>query len=402
MTRFRAAAALAATLIAAAAPGARAQAPFPAERWQTASPQSLGLNAAVLDSIDAEIRSGRYGHVDRFLVIRRGRMAFDRRYSQNYDSIYGDSARLATTLRTHDRASPYNYFSAWWHPYYRRGDLHTLQSVTKTITSIVIGTAVTRGEFPSLDTPVLSFFDSGTVANVDERKRRMTVRHLLTMTAGIDWDEAKPYGDSTNTAIGLEGSYDWVKFTIDRRMMEEPGTRFNYNSGASQLLAHVFRRATGVDIEEYAARHLFGPLGIRDWYWKRTPAGLADTEGGLYLAADDLARLWYLFLRQGAWNGRQVVSQDWVRQSVAPAVAVGSGPGRAHYGYKWWLYRNPADSTKVMWAGSGFGGQFPVAIPEEDLIVVVNQWNILPGKPSLPLGRVLARIQRSMPERRRD
>jgi CubicO group peptidase (beta-lactamase class C family) len=394
-------AALAATLVASAGE-ADAQPPsWPGERWPTATPQAVGLSAAVLDSIDAEIRGGRYGSVDRFLVIRRGRLAYDRRYANNYDSIYGDSARLATTLRTHDRSGPYNYFNAWWHPYYRRGDLHTLQSVTKTVTSMVIGTAVTRGEFPSLDTPVLSFFDPGTVANVDDRKRRMTIRHLLTMTAGIDWDENRPYGDTANTAIGLEGSYDWVKYTIDRPMMEEPGTRFNYNSGASELLAHVFRRATGVDVEEYAARHLFGPVGIRDWHWKRTPAGIPDTEGGLYLAAEDLARLWYLFLRDGAWNGRQVVSRDWVRMSVAPAVTVGSGPGGARYGLKWWLYANPSDTTRVMWAGSGFGGQFPIAIPEDDLIVVVNQWNILPGRPSLPLGRVLRRILDSMPERRR-
>ncbi|HEX5725965.1 MAG TPA: serine hydrolase [Longimicrobiaceae bacterium] len=385
----------------AAGGAAQAQTEWPGERWPTAAPREVGLDAAVLDSIDAEIRSGRYGHVDRFLVIRRGRLAFDRRYRHDYDSIYGDSARLATTLRTHDRSGPYNYFNAWWHPFYRRGDLHTLQSVTKTVTSIVIGTAVTRGEFPSLDTPVLAFFDSGTVANVDDRKRRMTVRHLLTMTAGIDWDENRPYGDTANTAIGLEGSYDWTRFTIDRAMSEEPGTRFNYNSGASQLLAHVFRRATGLDVEEYAARHLFGPLGIRDWYWKRTPAGVPDTEGGLYLAADDLARLWYLFLREGAWNGRQVVSRDWVRASVAPAVTAGNRPGAPRYGLKWWLFPNPTDSTRVMWAGSGFGGQFPVAIPEDDLIVVVNQWNILPGRPSLPLGRVLARILGSLTDRGR-
>ena len=396
-SRMKRRAALAATAIALTVNvAAHAQGPFPGERWPTASPQSVGLNPAVLDSIDAEIRSGRYGNVDRFLVIRRGRLAFDRRYAHNYDSIYGDSARVATTLRTGDRSGPYNYFHAWWHPYYRRGDLHTLQSVTKTVTSMVIGTAVARGEFPSLDTPVLSFFNPDSVANVDERKRRMTIRHLLTMTAGIDWDENKPYGDPTNTAIGLEASYDWVKYTIDRPMMEEPGTRFNYNSGASELLAHVFWRATGVDVEEYAARHLFGPVGIRNWYWKRTPAGVPDTEGGLYLASEDLARLWYLFLRGGEWNGRQVVTRDWVRLSTSPAVAVGNRPGGAHYGLKWWLYPNPADSTKVMWAGSGFGGQFPIAIPEKDLVVVINQWNILPGRPGLPLGRVMARILNSM------
>jgi CubicO group peptidase (beta-lactamase class C family) len=369
---------------------------WPGERWPTANPRAVGLNPAVLDSIDGEIRSGRYGNVDRFLVIRRGRIAFDRRYPRNYDSIYGDSARGATILRLHDPSGAYNYFSAWWHPYYRRGDLHTLQSVTKTVSSIVIGTAMARGEFPSLDTPVLSFFDS-TVANVDDRKRRMTIRHLLTMTAGLSWDEAKPYTDSTNTGVRLEGSYDWVRYTIDRPMSEEPGTRFNYNSGASELLAHVFRRATGVDIEEYAARHLFGPVGIRDWYWKRTPAGVPDTEGGLYLASEDLARLWYLFLREGSWNGTQVVSREWVRTSVAPAIRVGNA-GTA-YGLKWWLYPNPTDSTRTMWAGSGFGGQFPIAVPEEDLIVVFNQWNIL-GPPSLPVRPTVARILNGITDRR--
>jgi CubicO group peptidase (beta-lactamase class C family) len=384
---------LAALIATAAAGGAQG---YPGERWPTATPASVGVSGAVLDSIDAEIRSGRYGYVDRFLVIRRGRMVFDRSYPRSYDSIYGDSARSATILRSHDRAGSYNYFNPWWHPYYRRGELHTLQSVTKTVTSMVIGTAVTRGEFPSLDTPVLSFFDPGTVANVDDRKRRMTIRHLLTMTAGLSWDEMRPYGDTANTAIGLEASYDWVRYTIDRPMSEEPGTRFNYNSGASELLAYIFRRATGTDIEEYAARHLFAPVGIRDWYWKRTPAGVVDTEGGLYLAADDLARLWYLFLRDGAWSGRQVVSRDWVRESLAPAVEVRRG---VRYGLKWWLYANPTDSTRVMWAGSGFGGQGPVAVPEADLIVVVNQWNILQGMPSLPLRPTIARILAGMTPR---
>ena len=383
---------LVATLRAAAA---GAQAPWPTKAWPTkawpvATPAAVGLNGAVLDSIDAEIRAGRYGRVDRILVIRRGRLAFDRRYRHDYERIYGDSARAQTALSTHDLTGPYNYFSAWWHPYYRKGDLHTLQSVTKTMTSVIIGAAVTRGEFPSLDTPVLQFFD-GSVANVDERKRRMTLRHLLTMTDGISWDEQKPYGDTTNTAIQLEGSYDWVRFTIDRPMMAEPGARFNYNSGASQLLAHVFRRATGIDIEEYAARHLFAPLGIRDWHWKRTPAGLVDTEGGLYLASEDLAKIGYLFLRGGEWEGKRVLSPEWVRASVTPAVATGPSPAAPRYGLKWWLYRNPVDTSRVVWGGSGFGGQFPLVVPEDDLVIVINQWNIL-GGPSLPLRPTLARI----------
>ena len=149
---------------------------------------------------------------------------------------------VAGPLNAHDETGPYNYYNAWWHPYYRRGDLHTLQSVTKTVASIVIGTAVTRGEFPSLDTPVLSFFDATKVANVDDRKRKMTIRHVLTMTAGFDWNEGLPYTDPNNTGTGLEGSADWVKYTIDRPMSEDPGTRWKYNSGASALLAYMMAR----------------------------------------------------------------------------------------------------------------------------------------------------------------
>ena len=375
----------------AAAP-ATAQSPSPTKGWATATPQAVGLNAAVLDSIDAEITAGRYGFVDRMLVIRRGRIAFDRSYRHDYDRIYGDSARVRSPLNAHDEGSPYNYYAPWWHPYYRRGDLHTLQSVTKTITSVVIGTAVTRGEFPSLDTPVLTFFDAAKVKNVDDRKRRMTIRHLLTMSDGLDWNEALPYTDPNNTTVVMEGLYDWVTFTIDRPMATEPGTRWNYNSGASQLLAHIFKRATKVDIEEYAARHLFAPLGIDRWYWKRTPAGPADTEGGLYLEARDLAKIWYLFLKDGVWDGRQVVSADWVRASLSPAMTVSAQPGAPKYGYKWWLYRHPQDTTRFVWSGSGFGGQSPMALEDEDLVVVFNGWNVLPGRPALARARVLARI----------
>lgn len=384
--------ATAALLCALAATAGRAQSPWPTAGWPTATPEAVGLERAVLDSLDAEIRAGRYGHVDRMLVIRRGRLAWDRSYGRDYDSLYGDSARSRGALNAHDLGSPYNYFNPWWHPFYRRGDLHTLQSVTKTITSMVIGAAVTRGEFPGLDTPVLAFFDTAQVRNIDGRKRRLTIRHLLTMTAGFDWNEGLPYNDPRNTCSEMEASYDWVTLAINRPMADEPGAAFNYNSGASQILAHVFRRATGTDVEEYAARHLFAPLGIERWFWKRTPAGLADTEGGLYLEARDLAKLWYLMLRGGTWDGRVILSPEWVRQSVTPAIRVGPGAHAPSYGLKWWLYPDPRNSARFVWTGSGFGGQFPIAWPEDDMVVVFNGWNVLPGEPSLPLDRTLRRL----------
>lgn len=382
--------------LAGAPSSALAQGSAPKGKWPVASPASVGLNKAVLDSLDAEIAAGKYGFIDRMLVIRHGKAVFDKTYANDYLKAYGDSAKVKNALNAHDVTGPFNYFNTWWHPYYQRGDLHTLQSVTKTVASAVIGAAVTRGDFPSIDTPVLRFFDTTKVANIDDRKRRMTVRHLMTMTGGIDWNESLPYIDPNNTASGLESSPDWIAFTINRPMMREPGTKFNYSSGESSLLAHVFRQATGTDIEEYAAQHLFAPIGITRWFWKRTPSGTADTEGGLYLEAGDLARIWYLFTQDGMWNGTRVVSADWVKQSVTPAIATGASPNAAQYGLKWWLYRSPVDSTKYVWSGSGFGGQFPMAFPDLDLVVVFNAWNILPRQPGLPLGKVRERLAKAV------
>ena len=372
---------------------AHAQGASPTKQWPTTTLQAAGINRAVVDSIDAEITSGRYGFVDRMLIIRHGKIAFDKSYTHDYVQAYKDSVNATGALNGSDPTSPYNYYNSWWHPYYQRGDLHTLQSVTKTITSIVVGVATTRGDFPSLDRPVLSFFTpTDSVQNIDERKRRMTVRHLITMTAGIDWNENLPYADPRNAATGLEVSPDWVKYTLNRPMMEEPGTRFNYNSGATEIIASVFRRATGTDIEEYAAQHLFAPLGITHWFWKRTSSGLIDTEGGLYLEARDLAKIWYLFLHDGQWDGKQIVSPEYVKASVAPFIAVSTAPNAPSYGLAWWLYPTGKPSAPWYWGGSGFGGQIPYAMIEQDMIVVFNGWNILPGRPSLPSRRIMDRL----------
>jgi CubicO group peptidase (beta-lactamase class C family) len=357
------------------------------------------MDGAALAAFDAEIAAGRYGLVSGLLVIRRGQVVLDRSYRHNYDSIYGPSARVPSALNSLDPSGQYNYYNPWWHPTYRRGELHSLQSVTKTITSVIIGTAVARGEFPPLDTPVLAFFDTTRVAHLDDRKRRLTIRHLLTMTAGLDWNEDLPYTDPRNSCVIMEASFDWVRYVINLPMAQEPGTGFAYNSGATQLLSHIFRVATGRDIEEYAAQSLFAPLGIRAWFWKRTPTGLPDTEGGLYLSRQDLARIAYLFLRGGAWNDQTIVTPEWIRESVSPRVAVGAA---LKYGYKWWLVPYGASDPRLVWAGSGFGGQFPLVFPDHDVVVVATGWNIEPGGQALSWRVLIDRILAAMPEYRRE
>jgi CubicO group peptidase (beta-lactamase class C family) len=188
-------------------PCAAAQDPWPTKKWPTAMPTDVGLNFAALAEFDADIAKGKYTHVDTVTVIRHGKIAFDRSYPRDYAKIYGDRARKSSPIIVHDRTGPFNPFNSWWHPYYRRGDLHTLQSVTKAVVSVVVGVAIARGDFPKdLDTPVMKFFNAQQVANLDDRKRQMTIRHLLTMTSGVEWKwTSTPNSDGgtdTDTAFG--------------------------------------------------------------------------------------------------------------------------------------------------------------------------------------------------------
>ena len=362
---------------------------WPLKEWPTATPRAESMNADSLKTFDDAIASGNYGYVDGMIVTRHGKLVYQKKYTHDYDKIYGDDAAKRSGLNQLDPGGQYNYYNSWWHPFYRRGELHSLQSVTKTITSVLIGVAAARKEFPDLSTTVLSFFDTTQVKNIDDRKRKLTIRHLLTMTAGFEWNENLSHNDPRNDCTQMEAGFDWIKFVIDKPMAGDPGQSFNYNSGASQLLSYIFRKATGKDIEEYASLYLFSPLGINQYFWKRIPTGLADTEGGLYLTATDLAKIYYLYLRNGNWNGKQLVTPEWVKASVTPAITVGR---TVKYGYKWWLYEYGNDDQKYVWAGSGFGGQWPIIIPEYDIVAVFTGWNIIGGNPSLRVTEAIWRL----------
>ncbi len=362
---------------------------WPLKEWPVSTPALQKMNANVLQAFDIEIADGKFGNVDEMLVTRHGSIVYQKKYQHGYDKLYGEQAKKEGGLNHFPLGGPYNYYNAWWHPYYHGSQLHSLQSVTKSVVSAVIGTAVARNEFPDLSTTVLSFFDTTQVKNIDARKRRMAIRHLLTMTGGFEWEEWNSVEDPNNDCFKMEGLFDWVQYVIDKPMVAEPGQKFTYSSGGTQLLSYVFRKATGKDIEEYAVENLFKPLGIDQHYWKRTPTGLADTEGGLYLKASDIAKIGYLYLREGNWNGRQLVTADWVKASVAPSASINQ---TMKYGYKWWLIPYGPDKTKYAWCCRGFGGQSVVIIPEYDMVAVFTGWTIIEGDPSLDVPEIIKRI----------
>jgi CubicO group peptidase (beta-lactamase class C family) len=361
---------------------------WPTRGWATATPAAYGLRAEALEAFAQELAGDAHGYVDGMLVVRHGAVVFERTFPRDYDAPFASAP---------DRTrGPYNYYDPDWHPYYRRGPLHTMQSVTKSVTSALVGIALRRGEIASVEAPVLDFF-AGYRMPREPRWRRMRLRDLLTMTAGIAWDEEKvPYTDPANDCAQMEKSADWVRFVLDKPMAAEPGRVFVYNSGATQLLSQVLRLATGQHADAYAARHLFGPLGIRDFHWKRTPSGHPDTEGGLYLAPRDLARLGLLYARDGLWEGRRLLPPGWVEASTAPLARTAADANALRYGYQWWVLPDPEAAGGRRYAALGYGGQRLLVVPALDLVAVFTGWNIYDKpalSPALALRRVLEAVE---------
>ena len=343
---------------------------WPTHGWAQASPASVGLDEKVLTAFDADLARGKYMLVDSFQVFRCGKEVFSRKYSHDYAKIYGKEAKEKGPLNAR-LTGRYNYFDPEWHPYYHGSDLHTMQSVSKTVTSVIYGVAYARGDFKdALDTPVLKFFDVAKVKNVDDRKRRLTLKDVLTMSTGLAWNEELAYDDPRNDASLMEATDDWVQYVIDKPMAAEPGKLFNYSSGATELLAYIFQNETGQDIEEYGDKYLFTPLGMKH-HWKRSYLDVVDTEGGLYLNGDDLAKIGYLYAHDGMWDGKPILSKEWVKASTTPQIDAEEG---FKYGYKWWLY--PLNG-KFVWMARGFGGQELMVFPDQHLIAVFTGWEII-------------------------
>lgn len=355
---------------------------WPTKAWPIARAADAGIDSASLAALDHDFAALKYKYVDGMFVTRHGKLVYEANYTHDYAKAYAGRDTVAGI---------YNYYDPAWHPYYKGTRLHTLQSVSKSITSVIFGIAIAKGDFRTIDTAVVAFFPDRKIANLDDRKRRMTVRHLLTMTAGVNWDESSAtYTDlSHNNAAMMERSRDWVQYVLDRPMAAEPGSTWVYNSGATELLAEIFVKGTGgKDLAQYAEANLFKPLGITEYYWKRTPLGLPDTEGGVYLEAKDLAKIGFLMLRRGMWEGQRLVSEEWITQSVAPVATVKDD---VKYGLKWWLFPYGPGKSKFAWVGNGYGGQRLIVLPDEEVVAVFTGWN-LDENPPLPIPEMVERL----------
>lgn len=248
--------------------------------------------------------------------------------------------------------------------------LHDLRSATKSIVGLLFGIACTRGLIPDLDVPVFDYFPDYSELRAPG-KERIFVRHLLTMSAGLAWDENVPVSDPNHGEMRMWRSSDTIRTALEADLVEEPGTHWNYSGGSSELLGSILRRVTGKPLDGFARTEMFDPLGIADVEWLRHADGNASASGGLRMRSRDLAKIGQLVIGNGVWQGVQIVARHWIKESIKPQI--GASDRLYFYGYHWWLGRSLVNHRPVAWASAiGLGGQRLFVVPAFGLSVVVT------------------------------
>ncbi|MCP4537010.1 MAG: serine hydrolase [Chloroflexi bacterium] len=274
-----------------------------------------------------------------------------------------------------------------YYPPYRPNTLHSTASVGKSFTGALVGIAIHEGYIEGADHKVADFFPDHSDWQNDPLKQAMTIEHLLTMTSGLDWPEsAASYSSSQNIMNQMMHSHDWVQFVLDRPMVATPGSTFNYSSGVSHLLSAIIQEAAGMRMISFAHEYLFEPLGISRISWMTDRRGIAFGAGGLRITLRDMAKFGQLYLQNGVWGGKQILSSEWVEASIAPRV---SAHGAAsYYGYQWWV------RGSGIFAAHGYRGRRIFVIPDLEMVVVFTA-DLSGNAPSVILSNYIIPAARS-------
>ena len=298
---------------------------WPKEHWRTATPESQGMCSEILTDMMDRLWQKNL-ELESILIVRNGYVVLDSYHFPN----------------TPDAK-------------------HDLYSCTKSISSTLVGIAIDKGYIPSVDQPLLDFFPAKVPGNPDNRKQLITLKNVLQMTTGLKCRDSIHYRWKGLRA--LRGSRDWVQYMLDLPMAEAPGVRFEYCNGASFLLTAIIQETTGQSGRAFAQAHLFDPMGIHDIEWPANHRGRTIGWGRLQMLPRDMAKFGYLFLKEGRWNGRQIVSACWVAEATRSHIAVGPASG---YGYQWWVM----DSGD--YAAIGYRGQRIYVLKDHDMVVVMT------------------------------
>jgi CubicO group peptidase (beta-lactamase class C family) len=309
----------------------------------TANLDKSGLDKTLLNEMMSKIVDGTFPNVHSVLIIKDGKLVFE------------------------------EYFYE-----YNKTKLHELRSATKSFVSALTGIAIDKGLIKSKDETVLSYFTDYTFKNLNEDKRVISIKNLLTNQSGLDCDISNPKSEGNETE--MSNSTDWVQYTLDLPMVDVPGGKGMYCSGNPIILGRIIEKATKITLPEFAKQTLFKDIGIKNFVWNFKPdLSSSETFCQLYLSPRDMGKLGLLYLNQGAWNGKQVISKDWVKESLTKQTVVQG----VNYGYLWWLKYLEINGTRFNGkAAQGNGGQKIYIWEEQNMVTIITGGNYNSQSPS--------------------
>jgi CubicO group peptidase (beta-lactamase class C family) len=349
---------LTAMLVLAATAAARGQTGTPCgiptaldDGWTIATPESVGLDGARLCGIRARLREME-ADVHAVVIVRHGKLVFEQ-YFSGYDEPW-------------DQGGGQHTFNAT--------TKHDMRSASKSVVSLLVGIAIDRKLIASADEPVVKFFPEHAAVE-SAGWDQITLRHLLTMSSGMQWDENRGWDDPKNDEPHLGNETDPIRYVLSKPVAKPPDALWTYNGGGTDLLGNILERVSGKPLEVFAREVLFQPLGISDVEWKNYPQNKkVAAAAGLRIRPRDAAKIGQILLNRGAWDGKPIVSADWIEQSIKPRFqAVGYFSGLFFYGQQWWLGRSISEGTEVKWISAmGSGGQRIFIVPDRDLVVMTT------------------------------
>jgi CubicO group peptidase (beta-lactamase class C family) len=331
----------------------------------TESAGSTGMDSVQLDKMTAAIKNNDYPNRHSVLISKNGKLVYEK-YFPGKDEVLGEPLGLIN---------------------HHKDTLHDIRSVTKSIVSACIGIAIAEGQIKGVEQKIWDYFPEYSKLNSVE-KANLTIQHLLTMTSGLEWNENMPYTDPANSEIQMDRSRDPVQFVLSRKSIHPPGAVWNYNGGTTQLLAAIIKQASGMEVDEYANKYLFGPLGITHYSWLKFPdsanrKNIPIAASGLRLRSRDLLKFGLLYMNGGVWKGRQILSNTWITESLRSHIERKDPvSGTGGYGYQFWIWKENINNRAVdLPVAVGNGDQRIFLDRDNDLLVVTtagnyNQWTI--------------------------
>ena len=313
-----------------------------------------GIDPGMIQQLENEIQQGVYPNVHSLLIARHGKLVYEH-YWRGNDEMLG--LKIPAAPHSADQ-------------------VHDMRSITKSFVGACIGIAIAQGKIKDVDVPIFSFFPE--LARLDTgMKAKLTLRHLLTMSSGLDWDETRPYNDSLNSEIAMDKSPDPIEYVLSRPMVYAPGTVWRYNGGTTEVLAAIIKKVSGKPVDEFAKEYIFGPLGIDRWFWfKNLVSHTPSAAAGLRLRSRDLLKFGLLYADEGSWGGKQVIPAAWVDSSLAQHIVRGGFGGPGGYGYQFWTFPETLkDGITMVPAGVGNGDQRVFIDRKHALVVVVTAGN---------------------------